>query len=189
MYLEPYFDAAALSQAQLQLQKRYLHRLVKSLNHKQGLHPTPITQHALRLRHIFIARVATDTNHTQHALSFSPLQPFFLLSLSFLSLFFLPLKSEPRLLLKSAMPRKQKSMSLQSRRGQHRRGCVYAKSNWEKGFMKKGVTVAWQITCSVCFFFSLPLFLFKFATGGEGRRGAHPNPFSRPFRLSVEECE
>ena len=185
MYLVPYFDAAALSPAQLRLQKRYLHRLVKSsitskvcIRHQshnmlvvsniywsQGLQPTPITHTTL-----------FPSRHFRR----------FFLSLSFFSLFFLPSKSEPRLLIKSAMPRKKRSKSLQSRRGQHRCGWVYANSNCEKGFMKNGVTVAWQIT--YLFFFFCPFF-FSNSPPEARRRGAHSNPFFRPFRLSVEECE
>ena len=74
MYLVPSFDAAALSQAQSQLQKRYLHCLVKSLHRKQGLQPTPITPNIFFL--LATSILATSAGFFPLASSF-PLQFFF----------------------------------------------------------------------------------------------------------------
>ena len=198
MYLVPFFDAAALSQAQRQLQKTI---------------PAPPTQVPQITSKVCIRHQSHTTRSLFPSRHFSRFS--LSLSLPFLSLIFFYLWKVNRVSLSNRLCRGSKSPSpcrVESSRTTPMRMRLRKKVIVNRGlWMKKGVTVAsWQITHSFCFFFFFFFSPFFFLTpppgGGAGsnlffapfsfqirhrRRGADSNPFFpvRSACLSVEECE
>ena len=141
MYLVPFFDAAALSQAQRQLQKTI---------------PAPPTQVPQITSKVCIRHQSHTTRSLFPSRHFSRFS--LSLSLPFLSLIFFYLWKVNRVSLSNRLCRGSKSPSpcrVESSRTTPMRMRLRKKVIVNRGlWMKKGVTVAsWQITHSFCFFF------------------------------------